>query len=68
MCTDSLSEELKDLTTLSQSTGLNHMSAKGTCRLQYLKKMRTRTEEMVNKRNLSIQNGRGNHQVHVQDH
>ena len=69
-----LSEEFKDLTTLSESTGLiyhrfalNHMSAQGTCRLQNLK-MRTRTEEKVNKKTHSIQDGGRIHQVHVQDH
>ena len=44
------------------------MSAKGTFCLQNLKKMKARTEEKVNKRNHSIQDGGRNHQVHVQDH
>ena len=44
------------------------MSAKGTCRLQNLKKMRTKTDEKVSKRNHSIQDGGRNHQAHAQDH
>ena len=70
-----LSEEFKDLTILSESTGLIYYRlcfksyvSKRTCRLQNLKKMRTRTEEKVNNRNHSIQDGGRNHQVHVQDH
>ena len=58
-----LSEEFKDLTTLSESTGLtyHYLCFKGTCHLQNVKKMRTRTEEKVNKRNHSIQDGGRNH-------
>ena len=71
-----LSEEFKDFTTLSESTGLiyhivfalNHMPAKGTCHLQNLKKIKTKTDEKLNKRNNSIQDGGRNHQVHVENH
>ena len=70
-----LSEKFKDLTTLSESTGLLYHCL---CFKSYVSKRNlsfAKLEEDENKnrgegeqKNQSIQDGGWNHQVHVQDH